>query len=33
LMFFLIDIINLKIDDNILNPIFCGLTMWIVYII
>ena len=33
LMFFLIDIINLKVDDNILNPIFCGLFMWIVYII
>ena len=33
LMFFLIDIINLKVDDNILNPIFCGLLMWIVYII
>ncbi|MFX0043907.1 MAG: hypothetical protein ACFE8L_13425, partial [Candidatus Hodarchaeota archaeon] len=32
IMFFLIDIINLKIDDNILNPIFCGLLMWIVYI-
>lgn len=33
LIFFLIDIINLKIDDNILNPIFCGLIMWIIYII
>jgi dolichol kinase len=32
-MFFLIDIINLKVDDNILNPIFCGLLMWIVYFI
>jgi len=33
LIFFLIDIIDLKVDDNILNPIFCGLLMWIVYII
>ncbi|MFX1571672.1 MAG: hypothetical protein ACFFB0_02905 [Promethearchaeota archaeon] len=27
LMFFIIDILNLKIDDNILNPIFCGYFM------
>ena len=33
LLFFFIDLINLKVDDNILNPIFCGLLMWIIYII
>ena len=28
LTFVLIDILNLRIDDNILNPILCGLLIW-----
>ncbi len=32
LIFLLIDIADMKIDDNILNPLFCGLFMWIAYI-
>jgi dolichol kinase len=31
IIFLVIDILNLKIDDNILNPIFCALTMGILY--
>ena len=30
-MFLIIDLLSLKIDDNILNPIFCGLIMAFVY--
>ena len=33
LMFLIIDIANLKIDDNILNPIFCGYVMLLVILI
>ncbi|MFX1418192.1 MAG: hypothetical protein ACFE9N_04635 [Promethearchaeota archaeon] len=31
LTFLIIDILNLKVDDNILNPIFCALTMGLLY--
>jgi dolichol kinase len=31
IIFLVIDILNLKIDDNILNPIFCALIMGILY--
>ena len=31
LMFFIIDVSNLKIDDNILNPILCALIMGFLY--
>lgn len=31
IMFLIIDLLNLKIDDNILNPIFCALIMGILY--
>ena len=30
--FFVIDLINLKVDDNILNPIFCALIMGSLYL-
>jgi len=30
-MFFIIDLLNLKVDDNILNPIFCALLMGVLY--
>ena len=33
LVFLTIDLLSLKIDDNILNPIFCGLVMTFFYII
>ncbi|MFX0104781.1 MAG: hypothetical protein ACFE75_04770 [Candidatus Hodarchaeota archaeon] len=33
MVFFIIDFLNLKIDDNILNPIFCGLIMGFFYYI
>lgn len=33
LTFLIIDVLNLKIDDNILNPIFCSLTLGLVYLI
>ncbi|MBY8988397.1 MAG: hypothetical protein KGD61_08075 [Candidatus Lokiarchaeota archaeon] len=33
LVFLIIDLLSLKIDDNILNPIFCGLIMLFFYII
>ena len=33
LVFSIIDLLSLKIDDNILNPIFCGLVMTFFYII
>jgi len=33
LVFLIIDLLSLKIDDNILNPIFCGLIMTFFYII
>ncbi len=33
LVFLLIDLLSLKIDDNILNPILCGLIMTVFYII
>ena len=33
LVFLIIDLLSLKIDDNILNPIFCGLVMTFFYII
>ncbi|MFX1326897.1 MAG: hypothetical protein ACFE91_01975 [Promethearchaeota archaeon] len=33
LTFLIIDILNLKIDDNILNPIFCGYLMLLITII
>lgn len=33
LVFLIIDLLNLKIDDNILNPIFCGLIMVFFYFI
>ena len=32
LVFLIIDLLSLKIDDNILNPIFCGLIMTFFYI-
>ena len=32
IMFLVIDLLNLKIDDNILNPIFCALVMGILYV-
>ncbi|MFX1302655.1 MAG: hypothetical protein ACFFBV_03985 [Promethearchaeota archaeon] len=31
IVFFIIDFLNLKIDDNILNPIFCALIMGCLY--
>ncbi|MGB5910629.1 MAG: hypothetical protein WBH31_05480 [Promethearchaeia archaeon] len=31
LTFLIIDLLNLKIDDNITNPIFCGLIMFLIY--
>jgi dolichol kinase len=31
IVFFIIDLLNLKIDDNILNPIFCASTMGLFY--
>jgi dolichol kinase len=33
LVFSIIDLLSLKIDDNILNPVFCGLVMTFFYII
>ncbi|MFX1463525.1 MAG: hypothetical protein ACFFBF_10850, partial [Promethearchaeota archaeon] len=30
LTFLIIDILNLKVDDNILNPIFCGYLMLLI---
>lgn len=33
IVFFLIDILNLDLDDNILNPLFCALVMGIFYIL
>ncbi len=33
LTFLIIDILNLKIDDNILNPIFCGYLMFLITLI
>jgi len=33
IVFFIIDLLSLKIDDNILNPIFCGIIMTFFYII
>ncbi len=33
LVFLIIDLLSLKIDDNFLNPIFCGLIMALLYII
>jgi len=33
LVFLIIDLLSLKIDDNILNPIFCGLIMTVLFII
>ena len=33
LVFLIIDLLSLKIDDNILNPIFCGLIMTFFYIV
>ncbi|MHA1391580.1 MAG: hypothetical protein ACTSQT_04990, partial [Promethearchaeota archaeon] len=33
IVFLSIDLLSLKIDDNILNPIFCGLVMTFFYII
>ncbi|TET02994.1 MAG: hypothetical protein E3J90_02270 [Promethearchaeota archaeon] len=33
LVFLIIDLLSLKIDDNILNPIFCGLVMTFLFII
>ncbi|MFX1498068.1 MAG: hypothetical protein ACFFBH_11115 [Promethearchaeota archaeon] len=32
IVFLIIDLISLKVDDNILNPIFCGLVMYLLYI-
>jgi dolichol kinase len=32
-VFLIIDLLSLKIDDNILNPIFCGLTMTFFYLV
>ncbi|MHA1689687.1 MAG: hypothetical protein ACTSUN_10195 [Promethearchaeota archaeon] len=32
LTFLIIDLIDIKIDDNILNPLFCGFFTWISYI-
>ena len=32
-VFFIVDVLNLKINDNILNPIFCGLLMGSLYFI
>ncbi len=31
--FFIIDLLNLKVDDNILNPIFCALVMGSLYLL
>jgi len=31
IVFFFVDFLNLKIDDNILNPLFCATTMGILY--
>jgi dolichol kinase len=33
LVFLIIDLLSLEIDDNILNPIFCGLIMMFFYFI
>lgn len=33
IVFFLIDILNLDIDDNILNPLFCALVMGYLYLL
>ncbi|GAG51620.1 unnamed protein product, partial [marine sediment metagenome] len=33
LVFLIIDLLSLKIDDNILNPIFCSLIMAFLYIV
>jgi len=33
LVFLIVDLLNLKINDNILNPIFCGLVMGLLYYI
>jgi len=33
IVFLIIDLLSLKIDDNILNPIFCGIIMTFFYII
>lgn len=32
LTFLTIDLLNLKVDDNITNPIFCGLVMFLIYL-
>ncbi|MFX0139425.1 MAG: hypothetical protein ACFFDN_37640, partial [Candidatus Hodarchaeota archaeon] len=31
LTFLIIDLLNLKIDDNITNPIFCGAIIFLIY--
>ena len=33
LVFLIVDLLSLKIDDNILNPIFCGLIIFFFYVI
>ena len=33
LVFLILDLLSLKIDDNILNPLFCGLVMTFFYVI
>jgi dolichol kinase len=33
IVFLIIDLLSLKIDDNILNPIFCSLTMTFLYFV
>lgn len=32
LVFLIVDLMSLKVDDNILNPIFCGLAMYLLYL-
>lgn len=32
-VFLIIDLLSLKVDDNILNPLFCGFTMGLIYLI
>jgi len=32
IIFLIIDLMSLKVDDNILNPIFCGLAMYLLYL-
>ncbi|MBD3198361.1 MAG: hypothetical protein GF317_25145 [Candidatus Lokiarchaeota archaeon] len=33
LVFVIIDLLNLSIDDNILNPIFCGFSMGVIFLL